>query len=404
MDLDEALKVKGLFQDLLWHDEASGLLLAGWTVLAPLGGALPWRPHVWITGGAGSGKSTVLEKLVHPLLGDMAFYFDGGSTEAGIRAKIRVCALPVLYDEAEKGGPKSESRLASILDLVRSASSTSQSAETTKGTVSGEANSYHIRGMFCLASIGGALSKESDRQRISLLQMRSKSNMKAGEKDTHWRGYEPRLTFIDHNRGRELIARTLGWLRDGRLAETLRIFKSAAGASMGDARFGDQYGTLYAGAWTLMSDEPPENEMVAREMLGSGSLDTFVEDHEAEGVIALRMLLQVEERFDTSNGMKTMTVGTLVGIALGDASLGVTAAEADQKLRQIGLKTQILDGQRVLQVANNSNWIKNALQKTAYVDIGQCLRTLPGTKKTAAVKFYMGFSSRTTIVPLDLLD
>ncbi len=40
-----------------WSKAASAPLLAGWTFLAPICGALRWRPHVWITGGAGSGKA-----------------------------------------------------------------------------------------------------------------------------------------------------------------------------------------------------------------------------------------------------------------------------------------------------------------------------------------------------------
>jgi len=40
-----------------WNRAASAPLLAGWVALAPLCGAMKWRPHIWITGGAGSGKA-----------------------------------------------------------------------------------------------------------------------------------------------------------------------------------------------------------------------------------------------------------------------------------------------------------------------------------------------------------
>lgn len=40
-----------------WTKPASAPLLAGWVALAPLCGALRWRPHIWLTGGAGSGKA-----------------------------------------------------------------------------------------------------------------------------------------------------------------------------------------------------------------------------------------------------------------------------------------------------------------------------------------------------------
>ncbi len=40
-----------------WSKPASAALLCGWVALAPLCGALKWRPHLWLTGGAGSGKA-----------------------------------------------------------------------------------------------------------------------------------------------------------------------------------------------------------------------------------------------------------------------------------------------------------------------------------------------------------
>ena len=40
-----------------WTKPSSAVLLAGWCALAPLCGALKWRPHIWVTGGTGSGKA-----------------------------------------------------------------------------------------------------------------------------------------------------------------------------------------------------------------------------------------------------------------------------------------------------------------------------------------------------------
>lgn len=40
-----------------WTRPASALLLCGFVALGPICGALNWRPHIWLTGGAGSGKA-----------------------------------------------------------------------------------------------------------------------------------------------------------------------------------------------------------------------------------------------------------------------------------------------------------------------------------------------------------
>jgi nucleoid-associated protein YgaU len=33
------------------------MLLAGWIALAPICGAMRWRPHLWLTAAAGAGKA-----------------------------------------------------------------------------------------------------------------------------------------------------------------------------------------------------------------------------------------------------------------------------------------------------------------------------------------------------------
>lgn len=40
-----------------WTKSGSAPLLMGWITLAPLCGAIKWRPHIWLTGNAGSGKA-----------------------------------------------------------------------------------------------------------------------------------------------------------------------------------------------------------------------------------------------------------------------------------------------------------------------------------------------------------
>ena len=48
-----------LAEEFNWQEKDAGKLLAGWCAIAPICGALGWRPHLYLTGGPGSGKSTV---------------------------------------------------------------------------------------------------------------------------------------------------------------------------------------------------------------------------------------------------------------------------------------------------------------------------------------------------------
>lgn len=57
LPVDQARRVIEIAKRFNWEMPGSAALLAGWIVLAPVCGALRWRPHVWITGGTGTGKA-----------------------------------------------------------------------------------------------------------------------------------------------------------------------------------------------------------------------------------------------------------------------------------------------------------------------------------------------------------
>lgn len=402
LELEEAKAIMSLFQDLQWHDEASAYLLAGWTVLAPICGYLPWRPHVWITGGTGSGKSTVIRDLVRPLTGGMVLYVEGQTTEAGIRQELLDDAIPVVYDEGEVTGAKAEGQIQAVLRLARGASSTG--AATLKGTTHGTAIKYICRSMFCMASIGGAIKQESDKTRFSLLQLRrppdDPESPEAVQRRAHWDSFKPRLAqTVDTRVGRELIARTVKWARDGRLRETLKVFMGASSAVLGDQRSGDQYGTLLSGAWTLMHDQPPE-AFEARELVECMDLGEFLADQMPDGMRMLQVLLQQRERVETRNGVKTLAVGQLVDAMCGRPSPALET-EAEDVLKQLGLKVDIINGEKMLLVAHSSEWIARALADTAYAaNVWPVLRTLTGAIPANQTYFHTGLNCKATAVPM----
>src|SRR3546814_3722369 len=79
--------------------------------IAVICGALNWRPHVWLTGSSGSGKSWLLDNVIRPLIGAIAVYCQSNSTEAGIRQTLATDARPVLFDEAESEDAKAQVRI-----------------------------------------------------------------------------------------------------------------------------------------------------------------------------------------------------------------------------------------------------------------------------------------------------
>jgi len=403
LNLTEARQLYSVFDDLLWMTDGLGALLAGWTVLAPFGGVLSWRPHIWISGGVGAGKTTVIKQIVRPLLSDMGHYFEGGTTEAGIRQTLGSDSLPIIYDEAEKKDARTDTRLQHILLLARSASSTSEHAKTAKGTTAGKAMAFHIRSMFCLASVGAALKDEADRSRVSILPLKSTANMEKGEKEAHWRRFRPRLKAVNAVMGRELMSRTMQWVRDGRLDRTIDVFREASTDTFNDPRIGDQYGTLYAGAWTLLHDDVP-SAMEAREMVGSNELVTNYQDPRDDSLKAASIILQQEVRVDTSHGTRQVAVGQLVDISCGTTHGTITLEEADARLKSLGMKVAIENGSNILYFANTSEWLVKVLENTHYATVSSAFQTLRGARKTKAVRFHQGLVSRCTAVPVSVID
>lgn len=394
--LEETRDLLGLFESMLWHEPVSGRMLAGWTLLAPVCGALDWRPHIWVVGERGSGKTTLARDLVVPLLSGLGLYVVGETTEAGIRHELSADARPVVFDEAEETEGVG-SRIQRVLALARQASSESD-ARTLKGTPSGSTLQFRVRSMFCFVSITGAVVQESDKSRISQLQLKGASQVPASTRAAHWQKVQPRLAAVTDQTGRRLFARTLGLLRSGVLQETVRIFRVAAGSALGDQRKGDQYGTLYAGSYLMEHSEPPALE-VAREMMASEDISGYDEDARPEGMKALDIILQQHERVDTREGTKTMTIGELVAYASGLRTHGhLEAVDAGKQLGRYGLK---VEGDHVL-VANSGEWLTQVLRGTPYQrGPRSVLRTLEGVEGAEkAVYFGPGFIARASAVPI----
>jgi hypothetical protein len=93
------------------------LLSLGWQTLAPVGGAMRWRPAIWTTGDAGSGKSTLLDAMFAVQGGRTGMLKAANATGAGIWQALQFRSLPVLLDEVEAG--KNNAQKEQLLDLMK---------------------------------------------------------------------------------------------------------------------------------------------------------------------------------------------------------------------------------------------------------------------------------------------
>lgn len=391
---DEGLEIINLIKMFRWSTPGSSLLFAGWIALAPVCGAIPWRPHLWITGGAGSGKSS-LAKLAHSLLKGSDLFIEGNSTESGIRQRLRSDAIPVIMDESESNEEGDAKRVQNILGLIRQAS-TESDAVTIKGTVDGEGVSYHIRSMFCLASIQVALKHKADIDRLSVLSLRSgKNDANAGADWSTIKDAIYKTTERDETVRGRLLRRAINLLKVTR--KNIDIFARVGAEKFKSQRHGDQYGTLLAGAWSLVSEDEATFDQ-ARQLFESVSWETLREREDGdESMQALQHLMEAHVR--TKNGIE-LTINELVCLAFGEVrdDILMTQQEANGILQRYGMKVR----EDRLLLSNNTSHIKLLMGKSQYAaDIRGVLLRVHGADNynNKPVKF-SGVQSKCISLPL----
>lgn len=251
-DTAEARKLLQICKSLRWNSPLSGYLLAGFCVVAPVCGFLDWRPHVWINGPAGAGKSTVMDKIVKAALGSTAVSIVGNTTEAGIRAHLNMDALPIIFDESEPKDMHSQARIRAILDLARVASSEADGV-ILKGTSNQSTKGFRARFMAVFASINTQIEGYADETRFTQLTL-AKPDTDTPEAAAAAKAHYEKLVsdmvdLLTPSFSRRLLARTI--LNLPTLREYVRVFTEAATLHLGTKRLGDQIGPMLAGAYLL---------------------------------------------------------------------------------------------------------------------------------------------------------
>jgi putative DNA primase/helicase len=392
----DAYTLLELAERFKWEVPASGMLIAGWTVLAPICGALDWRPHIWLTAGAGSGKSAILDRYIGPLLGDLSLHVAGNTSEAGLRQTLRADALPVVFDEAESNERPDQQRMQSVLSLARVASSESR-AQTIKGSAEGDAQRYTIRSMFLMSSIATALKQGADKSRFAQLTLRNPNEMPKDQRIAHWENLDRDLDkYITERIGQQLQARTISLIPV--IRQSVKVFTRAAAEAFDSQRLGDQYGTLLAGAWSLQSSQVPTRDeafkLIDQNEWESYSQTTEVPDEKR----CLQCILQHQIRVEADKTV-TRSINELVESALGYSSdPNITKALAEATLGRHGIKAE--DG--CIVISNTAEAIAAMLSDTPWSNCWPTvLARMHGATKPGVTRFKgMAGTARAVAVPL----
>jgi hypothetical protein len=387
-----AAEAVALFEAWQWKNpNVAPHLLLGALGAAKIGGALRWRPTVWLTGDFGTGKSTLLETLC-ALLGEGGVHTTVDATPAGIWQRTRQSSHPVLIDEAEaEGDPR---RMAGMIKLARAACS---GGIVYRGGSEHAPVHFTIQGLFVFGSILIPGLTPQDRSRITVLELEPLAGIKP-----------PAISAAKLKAMGEALTRRLvdGWPR---LAEIFDQYRNALAEHGHRARSADQYGILLACAHILLHDGgeldadyldiwcerlPPEREAA--------------KDH--QNCIAHLLTAPIEPF--RSGGRRTIAqwIGDALQPEAGQPASANTALETYGL--SVGVEPPPGDGQplrRWLYVANahrglsqlfeGSHWAGSSGTTNAWV---QALRRVPGAAPVDKRRF-AGFGSRATRLPLDEL-
>lgn len=380
-----------------WERVVSADLLCGWLFLAPICGALNWRPHVWITGGAGSGKTSVMDKFVRILMPQGSPLFaNGDSSEAGLRQALGSEARPLLIDETEADTQKAKAKIEQVIGLLRQSSSETV-AKTYRGTVSGSHQAFALRAMACLSSIGVSLEQAQDIERVEVLHLRPKTDR---VNDTPWEILSGHLRELaaDMHIGDRMMRRAID------MADTINtaieVFSRAAAVTLESQRNGDQIGALLAGAWCLRNSTAPtfeDAERVISEIDWTERKTTHVE--EEVSLIATLVATPV----NVGGGMR-MTIGDLIEYAAGMSDCeAMTWKNANHQLQMFGIKVFPVDGVVKFHTANREllTLIEGTKYSTGFHDR---MRRIDGSDTMSGKPFRIGKASRNGVaIPLRAL-
>lgn len=160
---EESQKIVDAFKHIRFKSGYDYVYVCGFIAIANVFGALDWRPHLWVSGESGSGKSWVLKKIQELIYFSFATKY---STASGVSQHLSDDAKAVVYDEAEAHMPM----MPAVLDLARQCS-TRKGDVILRGSVSGEAHATEVNACFCMGSIQPPKMDKADDSRFFIVDL-----------------------------------------------------------------------------------------------------------------------------------------------------------------------------------------------------------------------------------------
>lgn len=391
---EQANKLAEICKRLTWADPMSGALLAGWNVIAPVCGALKWRPHIWITGPSQAGKSTAVEEICYRIVGPAAERFEGNTSEAGIRQNMGYDARPIILDEAESEDASQVARMQQILGLARIASS---GGTIAKGSATGRATNFVARSCFLFSSINTALRHHADESRVTKLVL-AKNDAKNALEHYHNLIRDINETFTLDYAG-AMFSRTVENLPG--LLDNIETFKIAAAVLFKNRRAADQLGPMLAGYYLCHSTKritlaDAEKFITRHDWTEHVALDSVGDEYRL-----FQYLMSRRIRMSVGGSPREHSVGQVIQMCRSDGETQGETRPYEDALGPRGIRVDY----DTITISNTADGIREMLRDTPWQgDWRRPLGMIEGAEKSdGAVYFAPGLTSRAIVLPLNLL-
>jgi len=365
--LDKSVNLWEQLNTFSYEKKIDPIAVLGYISMSPYSGILDRRPCIWLTGGAGTGKSFIIDELISPGIGGehYALLTEGLSTEAYIRQSLKRDAIPVVIDELEADTPKDRLTVKSIVRLNRSSYGGKIAGRGSTGDTPVD---YKLKSMFCFASVNVLLSNQADETRIHIVRMKPHNGECAPPRD--FSGLRSR-TFSKLPKIMNDIAACKKVILDQGLP----------------SRIADTYSPFFAAAWNVLFDYeflqgPEDNKIISQFYAAIMELSQTEISADEEKVVY--RILQQKRRIDSQEELSVAEMITLkpADNATGDEINFKNMAAKNEiihkdRIQRIGFKRYNLNDEwktEVLAIASNHSEIQKMLEDTSFQNYEEILR------------------------------
>lgn len=384
LDNAGAARLLELCRAVAWKRSIFAYLVAGWIVTAQVGGALRWRPHIAITGETGSGKSWTVENIIKAALGDVYIERDGGSTEAKIRRDLSSKSIPLIMDEAEGDNAKNRLNMDEVLFLARKSSS--------GASIANYDGVFSVRSAFCFAAINQQITKGADLSRVAILDLKTPTG-DSGEAFAALQRMQAEIITDDFPA--RLLGRTMANMPV--LLANIEAFSAVLARIGGAKRFGDTFGTMVAGAFSLTSTRAVTPEQAQDWCERQDWSWTRDDNGESDSERLLAVLLAARLRYDVNGMSREASLASMIARAADHTSIDAEASA--RAMADYGVKLQ--DGSVVIATPNVA--MERILRETPWssaVAFRRALLNINGAEAVDKTVFGPAMRKRGVAIPM----